>query len=104
MVWEYLYDRSRPEEYSFELVNKIVIECKSGDERHPIETIDDTKISDLSTNLEFVEETLAFHNFTPKRLFLNRFPDIYKMPREPLHRVNAEEIEHLVEKYSSLPV
>jgi hypothetical protein len=96
MVWDYLKRNSRLADYSLDLVNRVSADCKSGDDRPPIETISDDKIESLSSDLLFVEQAMMSLHSRTGDFFLNRFPDVYKRPREPHKIVDPREIEDLV--------
>jgi hypothetical protein len=97
LVWKRLKEAGRLEKYSFELVAEIAAKCKSGDNRHPIETISDATISRLCKNLEFVEAEVSKLQRANGPFFLNRLPEIYGREREPYKPIDADELELLVE-------
>jgi hypothetical protein len=97
LVWKRLREAGRLDKYSFELVTEIAAKCKSGDHRHPIETMSDATISRLCKNLEFVETEVSKLQIANGPFFLNRLPEIYGREREPYIPIDAGELELLVE-------
>lgn len=75
---------------------EIAAKCKSGDQRHPIETVSDATISRLCKNLEFVETELSKLQIANRPFFLNRLPEIYGREREPYNPIDADELELLI--------
>jgi hypothetical protein len=97
LVWKKLRDLGRLEKYSFDLVRNITAKCKSGDSRHPIETISDAAIARLCKNLEFIETEVSKLQVANRAFFLNRLPEIYGREREPYKPVDTGELELLIE-------
>ena len=75
----------------------VVAACQSGDERSPIETLDDATIEAISLELAFVEEDLVYRGLAREPFFQNRFPKIYGTSRHSVKPVSVEEVGKLVE-------
>ena len=97
LTWKYLQDRGRVEEFSHDLVEEVFAACQSGDERSPIETLDDATIEAISLELAFVEEDLVYRGLAREPFFQNRFPKIYGTSRHSVKPVSVEEVGKLVE-------
>lgn len=103
LTWKYLQDQGRSEAFSLDLVERVLADCQSGDDRPPIETIDDEVIDAISLELGFVEDDLALHGLAPEPFFRERLPPIYGTPRVPLQPVLIEEVERLTQAATQPP-
>jgi hypothetical protein len=95
MVWRCLFDLNLLDFYNVHLVERIYLECQSGDDRPAIETLTDEAIEDISNGLEDIEIHFSSRYLQGKPLFAQRLPKTYGTPRHPYEPPDWTEVRRL---------
>ena len=98
-VWEIMKKAKMEYKYNLEAVTDIYENCKSGDERPVIDTLDDECIKKISDELEFIEHEISRRFLDGMQLFENRMPSVYKKNRSQYQPISMDEVEKLTYKY-----
>jgi len=85
--------------YNLKVVTHVYENCKYGDDRPVIDTLDDGCIKKISDELEFIENEISERFLDGMQLFESRLPSVYNKKRFPYQPISKDEVEKLTYKY-----
>lgn len=98
-VWVIMKDMGMESEYGLQAVTYVYVNCRYGDDRPVIETLDNDSIKVISDELQFIEEEISERFLDGARLFESRLPLIYNKKRHPYQTLMMDEVEKLTYQY-----
>lgn len=98
-VWEALKALGRENKFNLKIVTHVYENCKYGDDRPVIDTLDDGCIKMISDELKFIENEISIRFLDGAQLFESRMPSVYNKKRFPYQPISMDEIEKLTYKY-----
>lgn len=96
-VWNHMGRPTSPEIFNQDLVSRVAGQCRSGDDRPVLETMDDAWMVRVSEQFDYFERGLVDLSGRPGRIFASTLPDIHGAPRPPLRPIDLDEVRRVTD-------